>query len=163
MGNRDKALTLDGSYLGGMRLTVTMAIKRSEYYGYTNRRGCQRCGIASTKRFRKRFYEDCRLRIPLAEHVLHCSIFVALLCSSVTRRRRLEISSPRLLHFSLSCKSTRLTSIRGHSRAQLLNGVQSPSLTTKLLRRGSSSLTTKPSPLLELFSSSLTTISGGIN
>ncbi|KAJ4880058.1 polyadenylate-binding protein 2-B-like [Raphanus sativus] len=65
MGNRDKALTLDGSYLGGMRLTVTMAIKRSEYYGYTNRRGCQRCGIASTKRFRKRFYEDCRLRIPL--------------------------------------------------------------------------------------------------
>ncbi|WZZ46084.1 hypothetical protein YC2023_042343 [Brassica napus] len=65
MGNPDKALTLNGSYLEGMRLEVTMATKRSEYYGYTNHRGCQRCGIASAKRLAKRFYDRTRIRIPL--------------------------------------------------------------------------------------------------
>ncbi|CDY12105.1 BnaC03g60210D [Brassica napus] len=65
MGNPDKALTLNGSYLDGMRLEVTMATKRSEYYGYTNHRGCQRCGIASAKRLAKRFYDRTRIRIPL--------------------------------------------------------------------------------------------------
>ncbi|KAJ4868080.1 Uncharacterized protein Rs2_50374 [Raphanus sativus] len=41
-----EALTLDGSYLDGLRLTVKMAIKREEYYVFTNHNGCERCGIA---------------------------------------------------------------------------------------------------------------------
>ncbi|KAF8098558.1 hypothetical protein N665_0264s0058 [Sinapis alba] len=53
----DKALTLDGSYLDGLRLTVTMAINRSEYYGYTNRKGCERCGIALSTHVKKQMYE----------------------------------------------------------------------------------------------------------
>ncbi|XP_024008931.1 polyadenylate-binding protein 2-like isoform X2 [Eutrema salsugineum] len=38
-----KALTLDGSYLGGLRLEVTMAKGRNGYSGYTNFNGCKRC------------------------------------------------------------------------------------------------------------------------
>ncbi|CAH8338569.1 unnamed protein product [Eruca vesicaria subsp. sativa] len=59
----NKALTLNGSYLGGMRLEVTMATKRDEYYGYTNFRGCERCGPASMKRFAERFYHRPRLEL----------------------------------------------------------------------------------------------------
>ncbi|KAJ0233625.1 RNA recognition motif domain-containing protein [Hirschfeldia incana] len=49
----DKALTLNGSYLDGLRLTVTMAVNRSEYYCYTNRKGCERCGIALSTHVKK--------------------------------------------------------------------------------------------------------------
>ncbi|CAH8338554.1 unnamed protein product [Eruca vesicaria subsp. sativa] len=63
----DKALTLNGSYLDGQRLTVRMAIDRSEYYFYTNHKGCERCGIALRKHLHKqrseKFYE--RHRFPL--------------------------------------------------------------------------------------------------
>ncbi|KAJ0233570.1 RNA recognition motif domain-containing protein [Hirschfeldia incana] len=60
----EKALTLDGSYLGGMRLEVTMATNRSEYYGYTGRLGCKRCRAAKWKRRKEDFYNFPTLRIP---------------------------------------------------------------------------------------------------
>lgn len=49
----DKALTLDGSYLDELRLTVTRAVNRSEYYFFTNRTGCERCGIALSTHVKK--------------------------------------------------------------------------------------------------------------
>ncbi|CAN7033843.1 unnamed protein product [Brassica rapa subsp. trilocularis] len=53
----DKALTLDGSYLDELRLTVTMAVNRSEYYFFTNRKGCERCGIALSTHVKKQMCE----------------------------------------------------------------------------------------------------------
>ncbi|KAJ4868869.1 Uncharacterized protein Rs2_49582 [Raphanus sativus] len=54
----DKALTLDGSYLDGLRLTVKMAIKREEYYVFTNHKGCKRCGIALSANLKKQWSEQ---------------------------------------------------------------------------------------------------------
>ncbi|KAF8098557.1 hypothetical protein N665_0264s0057 [Sinapis alba] len=65
--DEEKALTLDGSYLGGMRLEVTMAIKKSEYYGYTNRLGCKRCRTVLMKRLKEDFYHFPTIRIPSPE------------------------------------------------------------------------------------------------
>ncbi|VVB09580.1 unnamed protein product [Arabis nemorensis] len=58
-----KGLALNGTYLGGMRLQVTMAIDRTEYYGFTNFSGCERCGRALNKRRMKRFQENFGRRI----------------------------------------------------------------------------------------------------
>ncbi|KFK30439.1 hypothetical protein AALP_AA7G261200 [Arabis alpina] len=64
----DKALALDGTMLGGMRLEVTMAIKKSVYYGYTSNilRGCERCGPALKKlRWNRFIKENTIIRLPL--------------------------------------------------------------------------------------------------
>ncbi|CAH8355014.1 unnamed protein product [Eruca vesicaria subsp. sativa] len=39
----EKALELNGSYMGGMELEVTMASDREEYYGFTDFYGCELC------------------------------------------------------------------------------------------------------------------------
>ncbi|KAJ0238781.1 Nucleoplasmin-like domain-containing protein [Hirschfeldia incana] len=41
----EKALELNGSYMGGRELEVTMASHREEYYGFTDFHGCERCPI----------------------------------------------------------------------------------------------------------------------
>lgn len=66
----DKALTLDGSYLDELRLTVTMAVNRSEYYFFTNRKGCERCGIALSTHVKKQMCENfySRNRFPSGTH-----------------------------------------------------------------------------------------------
>ncbi|KAJ4880063.1 polyadenylate-binding protein 2-like isoform X2 [Raphanus sativus] len=65
--DEEKALTLDGSYLGGMRLEVTMAINRSEYHGYTGRLGCNRCRRVLLKRRMEDFYSFPTILIPSPE------------------------------------------------------------------------------------------------
>lgn len=41
----EKALELNGSYMGGKELEVTMASHRDEYYGFTDFHGCERCPV----------------------------------------------------------------------------------------------------------------------
>lgn len=87
----DKALTLDGSYLDELRLTVTMAVNRSEYYFFTNRKGCERCGIALSTHVKKQMCEKfySRNRFPSGTHSIQtwydiilflnfCSFFLVL-------------------------------------------------------------------------------------
>ncbi|CAH8338629.1 unnamed protein product [Eruca vesicaria subsp. sativa] len=66
--DEEKALTLDGSYLGGLRLEVTMAINRSEYYGYTGHLGCKQCRIVLMERSMERFYSFPTLSFPSPEN-----------------------------------------------------------------------------------------------
>ncbi|ESQ42223.1 hypothetical protein EUTSA_v10015531mg, partial [Eutrema salsugineum] len=44
-GDNEKALELNGSYMGGRKLKVTMSSQRDEYYCFTNFHGCRRCPI----------------------------------------------------------------------------------------------------------------------
>ncbi|CAE6247417.1 unnamed protein product [Arabidopsis arenosa] len=53
----EKALLLNGSYLGGLRLEVVMARHRVEYVGYPNFKGCELCRMAFHKRLFREFYE----------------------------------------------------------------------------------------------------------
>ncbi|CAH8280099.1 unnamed protein product [Arabidopsis lyrata] len=50
--DEEKALALDGSYLGSLRLEVRMAKRTVEYVAYPNFKGCKRChGILSNRRY----------------------------------------------------------------------------------------------------------------
>ncbi|KFK30438.1 hypothetical protein AALP_AA7G261100 [Arabis alpina] len=63
IGDADKALTLNGSLLGGKWLEVARATRRAEYYGYTNFSGCERCAHALRKRRLQHFHNRLRMRI----------------------------------------------------------------------------------------------------
>lgn len=56
----DKALKLNDSELGGLKLQVVMAKGRLEYRSYPNFHGCQRCGTYFHQRRFRKFYETHR-------------------------------------------------------------------------------------------------------
>lgn len=58
----EKALALNGSYLGKMKLEVAMGRKRSEFYGYRNFSGCERCVSALAERRTRKFHGSFRMR-----------------------------------------------------------------------------------------------------
>ncbi|EOA22764.1 hypothetical protein CARUB_v10003477mg, partial [Capsella rubella] len=56
---QEKALLLDGSYLGGLKLEVVLASHREEeYYCYPNFKGCKRCCMARYQLPMKDFLKD---------------------------------------------------------------------------------------------------------
>ncbi|CAH8306202.1 unnamed protein product [Eruca vesicaria subsp. sativa] len=65
-GHRKKALLLDGSYMGGKKLEVTMAFDREEFNPYETMRGCSDCRRNVQKHIYKKGYVCGRRSIPLS-------------------------------------------------------------------------------------------------
>ncbi|XP_019086846.1 PREDICTED: polyadenylate-binding protein 2-like [Camelina sativa] len=61
--NDAKALTLDGSYLGSLKLEVAMTSSRKEFLRFPNLRGCARCPINVKHRNYNEFVRTCGGRI----------------------------------------------------------------------------------------------------